>query len=68
MSETVRGGGEVELHDALELGLVAAVLESCVVVVTAEHIRLVVREARAVEAEVISPFVVRVGLANSEVC
>lgn len=39
---TVRGGGEVDLHDHLELSLVAAVLEDGVVVVAAEHIRLVV--------------------------
>lgn len=68
MCETIRGVGEVGLHDALELGLVAAVLEGGVVVVTAEHVGLVVRESRAVKAEVIAPFVVRVGFANSEVC
>lgn len=68
MSETIRGGGEVELHDDLELCLVAAVLEGCVIVVTAEHVGLVVRESRAMKAEMIAPFVVRVGFANSEVC
>lgn len=39
---TIRGGGEVDLHDQLELSLVAAVLEGGVVVVAAEHIGLVV--------------------------
>lgn len=42
MCITIRGGGEVDLHDQLELSLVAAVLEGGVVVVAAEHIGLVV--------------------------
>jgi len=63
----VGGGGEVELHDGLELGLVAAVLEGRVVVVAAVHVGLVVREARAVEAEVVAPLVVGVGLAHAVV-
>ena len=42
MCITVRGGGEVDLHDHLKLGLVAAVLEGGVVVVAAEHVGLVV--------------------------
>lgn len=68
VSETIRGGGEVELHDALELGLIAAVLKGCVVVVTAEHVGLVVRKSRTVKAEMIASFVVRVRFTDSEVC
>lgn len=68
MSETIGGGGEVELHDTLELGFVAAVLKGCVVVVTAEHVGLVVRKSRTVKAEMIAPFVVRVGFTDSKVC
>lgn len=68
VGEAVRAGGEVELHDGLKFGLVAAVLEGGVVMVTAEHVGLVVREAWTVEAEVIAPLVVRVGLTNPEVC
>jgi len=62
---TVWGGGEVDLHDHLELCVVAAVLEGGVVVVTAKHVGLVVCEAWAVKAEVVTPFVVRVGFAHS---
>lgn len=62
---SIRGGGDVELHDCLKLRLVAAVLERCVVMVTAEHVGLVVREARAVKAKVVAPLVVGVGLAHS---
>lgn len=39
---SIRGGGEVDLHDHLELSLVAAVFEGGVVVVTAEHVGFVV--------------------------
>lgn len=67
MRVAVGGGGEVDLHDGLELGLVAAVLEGRVVVVAAEHVRLVVGEARAVEAKVVAPLVVGVGLAHAVV-
>lgn len=61
---TVWGGGEVDLHDHLKLGVVAAVLEGRVVVVTAEHVGLVVWEARAVESKVVPPFMVEVGFAH----
>ena len=63
---TVCGGGEVYLHDHLELGLVAAVFEGGVVVVAAEHVGLVVVcEARAVKAEVVTPLTVGVGFTHS---
>lgn len=67
MRVSVRRGRQVELHDHLELGLVAAVLEGRVVVVAAEHVGLVVGEARAVEAKVVAPLVVGVGLAHAVV-
>ena len=67
MRVAVSGGGEVDLHDGLELGLVAAVLEGGVVVVAAEHVRLVVREARTVEAKVVAPLEVGVGFAHAVV-
>ena len=59
---------DVQLHDALKLCLVAAVLEGRVVMVTAEHVGLVVRETGAVEPKVVVPLVVGVGLAYSKVC
>lgn len=62
---TVWGGGEVDLHDGLELCVVAAVLEIGVVVMTAEHVGLVVGEAWAVESKVVSAFVVRVRFTHS---
>lgn len=62
---TVWGGGEVDLHDHLEFGLVAAVFEGGVVVVAAEHVGLVVWEARTVKAEVVTPLVVGVGFTHS---
>jgi hypothetical protein len=64
--EAVCGGSQVDLHDRLELSLVAAVLEGSVVVVTAEHVGLVVRKARAVETKVIAPLVVGVWFTHSE--
>ena len=67
MSVAVSGGGEVDLHDGLELGLVAAVLECGIVVVAAEHVRLVVREAGTVEAEVVAALEVRVGFTHAVV-
>lgn len=60
-------GREVCLHHRLKLGLVAAVFENRVVMVTAENEGFVVREPGAVEAKVIAAFVVRVGLTDSEV-
>lgn len=60
----IGGGREVDLHEHLELGVVAAVLEGRVVVVAAEHVRLVVRQSGAVEAKVVAPLVVGVGLAH----
>lgn len=66
--KSVSTGGEVYLHDALELCFVAAVLEGRVVMVTAEHVGLVVRETGAVEPKVIAPLVVGVRLAHSEMC
>lgn len=68
MCVSVGGVGEVDLHDHLELGLIAAVLEGGVVVVAAEHVGLVVREPRAVETEVIAPLVVAVGFTHAEMC
>ena len=56
----------VDVHDASELRLIAAVLEGRVVMVTAEQQGPVVRQARAVEAEVRVPLVVGVGLAHAE--
>lgn len=64
VSVSIWGGGEVELHHRLELGLVAAVFESGVVVVTAEHVGLVVWQARAMKAKVVPALLVRVGLAH----
>lgn len=59
-------GREVRLHHRLELCLVAAVFENCVVMVTAEDEGFVVREPGAVEAEVVAAFVVRVRLTDPE--
>lgn len=67
MCVTIWGGGEVDLHDGLELCVVAAVLEVGVVVVTAEHVGLVVGEARAVESKVVSAFMVSVRFTHSVV-
>lgn len=64
VSVSIWSGGEVDLHDRLELGLVAAVFESGVVVVTAEHVGLVVGETRAMKAKVVAALLVRVGLAH----
>lgn len=64
VSVSIWGGGEVELHDCLELGLVAAVFESGVVVVTAEHVGLVVWEAWAMETKVVPALLVRIGFAH----
>lgn len=58
MCISIWGGGEVELHDHLELGFVAAIFECSVVVVAAEHVGLVVREAWAMKAKVVTPLVV----------
>lgn len=65
--EAVCGGSHIDLHDRLELSLVAAVLEGCVVVVTAEHVGLVVRETRAVETKVVAPLVVGIWFTHSEI-
>lgn len=59
-------GREVRLHHRLELGLVAAVFENRVVMVTAEGEGFVVREPGAVEAKVVVAFVVRVRLTDPE--
>lgn len=66
MHVALGAGREVRLHHRLELGLVAAVFENCVVMVTAEDEGFVVREPRAVEAEVVAAFVVRVRLTDPE--
>lgn len=65
---TVWGCCQVDLHDVLELRIIAAVLESRVVMVTAEHVGLVVGEARAMEAEVVPPLMVSVWLAHPKMC
>lgn len=62
----LRAGREVRLHHRLELCLVAAVFENCVVMVTAEDEGFVVREPGAVEAEVVAAFVVCVRLTDPE--
>ena len=59
-------GREVRLHHRLELCLVAAVFENCVVMVAAEDEGFVVREPGAVEAEVVAAFVVCVRLTDPE--
>lgn len=61
-------GCEVRLHHRLELCLVAAVFENRVVMVTAEDEGFVVREPGAVEAKVVTAFVVRVWLTDPEMC
>lgn len=66
VSITIRGGGEIDLHDGLELCVVAAVLEVRVVVVTAEHVGLIVRKTRAMKSKVVSAFVVSVWFTHSE--
>lgn len=68
MRITIRGCCQVDLHDVLELCIIAAILESRVVMVTAEHVGLVVGETRALEAEVVTPLVVGVRLAHPEMC
>lgn len=68
MRVTVWGCCQVDLHDVLELCIIAAVLESRVVMVTAEHVGLVVGEARAVEAKVVTPLVVSVWLTHPKMC
>lgn len=60
MSIAVWRCGQVDLHDCLKLSIVATVLEGRVVMVAAEHVRLVVRETRTVESKVVAPFVVSV--------
>ncbi len=67
MSVAVWRRGQVDLHDCLKLGLVAAVLEGRVIMVTAEHVRLVVRETRTVESKVVAPLVVGVRLTHPKV-
>lgn len=61
---SIWGGGEIDLHDHLELRLVTAVFEGSVVVMATEHIGFVVREAWAVKAEVVAPLVVGVGFTH----
>ena len=59
-------GRSVDVRDASELCLIAAVLEGRVVMVTAIEQGPVVRQAGAVEAEVRVPLVVGVGFAHAE--
>lgn len=59
-------GGGVGLRHGPELRVVAAVLEHGAVVVATQGERLVIRQPWAVEAEVVTAALVRVGLAHAE--
>lgn len=66
MRKPIQSGWEVDLHDGLKLSVIAAVLEGSVVVVTAEHVGLVVWQTGTVKAKMIPALVVSVGFTHPE--
>lgn len=68
MCVSVRRCRQVDPHDRLKLGLVAAVFKGRVVMVTAEHVRLIIRKTGTVKSKVIALLVVGVRFTHPKVC